>query len=118
MSFFDAVGYRLRVLLHPGQFARDRNDEMRHHIELEELDIGATTDDRLGAPELNARARRRVGNVTYMYEERRMISGLTVFDAVRQDVRFLGRLMRRRLAFSVVTVLTIALGIGAATSIF
>jgi hypothetical protein len=118
MSFFDGVRYRVRVLLHPGQFARDRDDEIRHHLELEEIDIGATSDGRLSARELRAQARRRVGNVTYMHEERRMISGLTVFDAVRQDIRFLGRLMRRRLAFSVVTVLTIALGIGAATSIF
>ncbi len=68
--------------------------------------------------EAHWRARREFGNTTYSNEERRSIAGLTVFDAAGQDVRFILRLLRRRAAFAAVTVATIALGIGSATSIF
>ncbi len=63
-------------------------------------------------------AHRQFGNATYSKEERRTIAGLALFDAAGQDVRFISRLLRRRAAFAAVTIVTIALGIGAATSIY
>jgi predicted permease len=118
MSFVDAVRYRVRALLRPGAFARERDEEIRHHFDLEKLDIARSNTAGTSADDVEWHARRRFGNVTYIREERRMIAGLSVFDAARQDIRFLSRLLRRRAAFAIVTVLTIALGIGAATSIF
>jgi putative ABC transport system permease protein len=47
-----------------------------------------------------------------------LASGVSVFDALRQDVQFVFRVLRRRPVFAVVTVATLALGVGAATSIF
>src|SRR5262249_37820274 len=74
-----------------------------HHRELETLG--------------NQRAS-RAANDTYLNEERRIVSGIALWDAVRQDVRFVLRVLRRRRVFAVVTVATLALGIGAATAIF
>jgi predicted permease len=45
-------------------------------------------------------------------------SGIASVESVRQDVRFVMRLLRRRIGFAVVTVATIALGIAATTTIY
>ncbi len=113
MSLLDVVRYRLAVLLRPSSYARELDDEMQHHLALDALDDRDSRSD-----DAALRARRRFGNITYAAEERRMIAGLTVLDAARQDVRFVLRLLRRRAGFAAVTILTIALGIGAAVSIF
>src|SRR5262249_57834570 len=117
MSFIDGVRYRLRVLLRGSSHARELEDEVAHHIELGAADAKAAgramSDD-----EARWHARRDFGNATYSNEERRAIAGLTLFDALGQDVRFIRRLLRRRAAFAAVTIATIALGIGATTSIY
>src|SRR5437763_1248073 len=118
MSFIDAVRYRLRSLLRPDAHRRDVDDEVRHHLDLEALDVRAGSPRPLADDEIVARARRRFGNVTYSKEERRIISGLATLDTARQDVVFVLRLLRRRAAFAAVTIVTIAVGIGAATSIY
>ena len=114
MSLIDAIRYRLRVLFRGDAYGRDLEDEIAHYIELESLDQQRDVDD----THARARARATLGNVTYVNEERRMISGLATFDALRQDTRFVLRVLRRRRVFATVTVATLALGIGAATSIF
>jgi putative ABC transport system permease protein len=111
MSLFDAVRYRLRILLRPGAFREERAEEIDHHLELESAEQRDADDARLAA-------RRAFGNVTFASEERRMISGLAAFDSAEQDLRFVTRLLRRRATFAVVTIATIALGIGAAASIY
>lgn len=121
MSFIDVVRYRLRVLLRPNKHARDIEAEYAHHLALEEMDARSTSH---GAPspklddEVRSQARRRFGNVTYSAEERRIVSGLALVDSAAQDCSFLLRILRRRAAFAIITITTIALGIGAATSIY
>src|SRR5262249_1433999 len=117
MSLVDGVRYRLRILLRGSSHARELEDEVAHHIELGAADAkaagGAMSDD-----DARWHARREFGNATYSNEERRAIAGLTVFDGLSQDTRFILRVLRRRASFAAVTVATIALGIGAATSIY
>ena len=118
MSLIDGVRYRLRILLRGRSHARNLHDELAHHLELSAAEARSDTGGAMSDDEAHWRARREFGNATYSNEERRTIAGLTVFDAVGQDVRFILRLLRRRAAFAAVTVATIALGIGSATSIF
>jgi predicted permease len=118
MSLIDGARYRLRVLLRGRSHARNLNDEVAHHLELSAIEAKSDAGGAMSDDEAHSRARREFGNTTYSNEERRTIAGLTVFDAVGQDVRFILRLLRRRAAFAAVTVATIALGIGSATSIF
>jgi len=117
MSFLDALRYRLRAFSRSGAREREIADEMQHHLDLE-AGAARSTPGPAAESDLRQEARRRFGNVTYVTEERRMISGVATIDALRQDVRFVSRLLRRRAGFAVVTVATIALGIAAATSIF
>ena len=118
MSFIDVIRYRLRVLFRPDAYGRELEDEIQHHLELECMEARSKDPAPLTDDEARRRATRSFGNVAYSNEERRMISGIAVLDSARQDVTFVLRLLRRRAGFAAVTIITIALGIGAATSIF
>ncbi len=118
MSFIDALRYRIRVVLRGSSHARDLEDEVSHHLALGAAEAKAAAGGAISELASRLEARREFGNVTYANEERRTIAGIAAFDALRQDVRFVTRLLRRRAAFAAVTVVTIALGIGAATSIY
>ena len=118
MSLIDALRYRLRVLLHPDAYGRELEREVEHHLDLESAHQLRGERDLLTPHDARRRAMREFGNVTYATEERRIVSGVSLFDALRQDVQFVFRVLRRRPVFAVVTVATLALGVGAATSIF
>jgi putative ABC transport system permease protein len=71
------------------------------------------------APTAAAQASRRaMGNVTLTVEDVRDVWAIRVIDGVRQDVRAAVRGLRKSAGFSAVVIGTLALGIGANTSLF
>jgi putative ABC transport system permease protein len=101
---------------------REVDDELAFHLSMRALDLAASIDaaeaERMAAAEFGDIARvksecRRIAN----RRDRHMRRTRFVHELV-QDLQFAVRLLRRRRSYAALAVLTIALGIGAATSIF
>ena len=89
--------------------------ELEFHLE-EETEEGRAA----GLNETQARraARLDLGNPAVLQEDIRDAWGWAWLEHAGQDVRYAGRLLRRRPAFSGAAILTLALGIGGATAVF
>ena len=106
---------RLRWLSRRRRREAEIRAELAFHLE-EEAEEGRAA----GLSEAEARraARLELGNPVALQERVRDAWGWAWIEHAAQDVRYAGRLLRRRPAFSVAAILTLALGIGGATAVF
>ena len=94
---------------------RELTDELRTHLEMATADRIARGESPADA---SAHARREFGNVGLVQEISRDRWAGASLERIAQDVRVALRLLRRAPGFTTVSVLTIALGIGATTAMF
>jgi putative ABC transport system permease protein len=93
----------------------DLAEEVRSHVEMETegfVESGMTPDA------AHAAARRHFGNTTAVTERAHDAWTFAALESLFQDVRYGFRAMRRSPAFSIVVILTFALGVGVNTAIF
>src|SRR5689334_16134455 len=114
MTTIKGLHARLRALLHRGAAERELDEELRFHIEME-----TKKNERLGmnARDARRRALRDFGGIEPTKEAHRDVRGRWL-EELGSDTRYALRTLRRAPVLAATAILTLALGVGANTTIF
>lgn len=115
MDWLRTLLSRCIALFRMQQFDRELDDEVSAHIDFaidENIKHGMTKEA------ARAAALRAFGGVTQIKETYRAQQGIPFLDTLTRDIRFAARQILRAPGFAAVAILSLALGIGATTSMF
>jgi macrolide transport system ATP-binding/permease protein len=106
---------RVRALVWRTRLDRDLREELAQHVEWKAQSYIASG---VCDAEAHRRAAVDVGNITRLREDARAMWGFPTADSLLQDLVYGARLLRRSRAFTVTSVLSLAIGIGATAAVF
>lgn len=106
---------KIRALVSGRRLDEDFDAELRAHLRL-------LTDENIarGMPPIEAarQAHLRLGGVAQLEERHRDNRSLPLVETTRQDVRYAIRALRKNPAYAIVAIATLAIGIGAGTTVY
>jgi predicted permease len=115
MAQFRSLVSRLSALFRRRELGQRIDEEIQFHLQMEtEENIRRGMD----LPDAQAAARSKVGNITHVTEEVYRMNTLSFLEEIARNLRFSLRTLRRDPGFSVVSLIALALGIGASVAVF
>jgi hypothetical protein len=107
--------FRLRALFRRKSVEAEIDEELRAHLEQQ---VERYIKSGLPVEQAERRARLEFGGFDQVKEACRDARGVNFIENLFQDVRYGARVLAKKPAFTALTVVTLALGIGASTAIF